>query len=295
MNKRGIVVFVAAAFAIQIAAQAAAIIIGYILPWTKWTITAAALIVTAWAPAAAAWIASKSSQPPEKDEGKHEIEIVPESKRSVLAAVIIVALVYAGIYGIGSKLGWFKADWEVSALTVDVRVAVEQMGLDVEQIPPPAALIGVGFVLTIVLGPTFYALVCLGSELGWRNYLLPKLLPMGRVRAYLLTNILWGAWLAPVVLARHGVGSMGWVAVLKVLAMAVVFGTVLCELWRRWRHVGLTAIWCGCFLSNASGVWQYVFQNPDAIWGGPFGLAAIIAWAIVALALIALPKRFSLE
>ena len=41
----------------------------------------------------------------------------------------------------------------------------------------------------------------LGEEYGWRGYLLPRLLPLGEIRATLLVGLIWGPWHVPFLLA----------------------------------------------------------------------------------------------
>jgi membrane protease YdiL (CAAX protease family) len=41
----------------------------------------------------------------------------------------------------------------------------------------------------------------LGEEYGWRGYLLPRLLPLGEIRATLLVSLIWGPWHVPFLLA----------------------------------------------------------------------------------------------
>ena len=48
--------------------------------------------------------------------------------------------------------------------------------------------------------PTLVAVTLLmvfGEEYGWRGYLLPKLLPIGEVRASLIVGVIWGVWHFP--------------------------------------------------------------------------------------------------
>ena len=47
----------------------------------------------------------------------------------------------------------------------------------------------------------------IGEELGWRGYLLPRLVDLGRVRAGLISGLLWATWHAPLIYiaaAYHG-------------------------------------------------------------------------------------------
>ena len=54
----------------------------------------------------------------------------------------------------------------------------------------------VGFFVQLVL---FTLTLSLGEELGWRGYLLPRLLSLGRTRALLVTGLVWAAWHLPLI------------------------------------------------------------------------------------------------
>lgn len=53
-------------------------------------------------------------------------------------------------------------------------------------------LIQVAAALTI--GPLINMLLALGEELGWRGFLLPRLLPIGQWKVILLSGAIWGIW-----------------------------------------------------------------------------------------------------
>ena len=54
----------------------------------------------------------------------------------------------------------------------------------------------VGFFVQLLL---FTLTLSLGEELGWRGYLLPRLLPLGRNPALLVTGLVWAAWHLPLI------------------------------------------------------------------------------------------------
>lgn len=58
-------------------------------------------------------------------------------------------------------------------------------------------------------------LFALGEEIGWRGYLLPKLLPLGQARAALINGLLHGLWHLPMILLTpfyHGAGNR-WIVI----------------------------------------------------------------------------------
>jgi membrane protease YdiL (CAAX protease family) len=83
----------------------------------------------------------------------------------------------------------------------------------------------------LIISIAFGALLgALGEEVGWRGYLLPHLMPLGRTRAMLLTGFLHGVWHLPVMLFTpfyHGLGDRFIVVslfLLSITAAGVFYG-----------------------------------------------------------------------
>jgi uncharacterized protein len=67
-----------------------------------------------------------------------------------------------------------------------------------------------------------------GEEYGWRGYLLPRLLPLGELRASLLVGVIWGVWHFPNALQEASLADA-----IAVLLFYVVGNTALSPLFTR--------------------------------------------------------------
>lgn len=89
--------------------------------------------------------------------------------------------------------------------------------------PAHLGSVAIGFVVGVALSTVT---VSLGEELGWRGYLLPRLMPLGSRRALLLVGLVWFAWHLPLIVLTplyHPDGDR-WV-VLPLLATTLVAGS----------------------------------------------------------------------
>ncbi|HIZ36792.1 MAG TPA: CPBP family intramembrane metalloprotease [Candidatus Ruania gallistercoris] len=61
-------------------------------------------------------------------------------------------------------------------------------------------------VLAVPVNAVISSLAAFGEELGWRGWLLPNLLPLGRWPALLLSSVIWALWHAPIILLGYNFG-----------------------------------------------------------------------------------------
>jgi hypothetical protein len=86
---------------------------------------------------------------------------------------------------------------------------------------PPRPL-GLAVPIVVFVGGTFGVPLTLGEEYGWRGYLLPRLLPLGEIKATLLLAVIWAMWHLPILLIGLNYPEQSLTTVLPVFTITVV-------------------------------------------------------------------------
>jgi uncharacterized protein len=81
--------------------------------------------------------------------------------------------------------------------------------------------------LALVAATPFGAVMTLGEEYGWRGFLLPKLLPLGEVKASVIVGLIWGTWHAPLLFAGLNYGGENPFAALAFMVAVTVLVSLL--------------------------------------------------------------------
>nr|WP_246457981.1 CPBP family intramembrane glutamic endopeptidase [Saccharopolyspora gloriosae] len=199
---------------------------------------------------------------------------------AALGIVTSIALVLAAL-PVGALLGVYPADF--ANFSAFRQVLGEQTG-GAELPVPVGALIAVQLA-ALPLGAFVNLLPALGEELGWRGWLLPKLMPLGPLAAVLISGVIWGAWHAPLILLGYNYpDAPGLLGVAAMVGMCVLVGAVFGWLRLRSGSVWPAALAHGAF--NAAGGTYLLFaqagENVDTT------QATILGWSgwIVPLVLV---------
>jgi len=155
----------------------------------------------------------------------------------VLALLVPPALILVALL-VGTALGLYPADvvnFSGFQETLDAQLkAVGQASL-----PIPIGLLVAAQFLNVLIGSIINVVPALGEELGWRGWLLPKLLPLGVVPALLISGVIWGLWHAPLILLGYNYGNApGWLALAAMVAMTTVIGAVF-----SWLRIRSESVW----------------------------------------------------
>ncbi|MFB6171994.1 MAG: CPBP family intramembrane glutamic endopeptidase [Haloarculaceae archaeon] len=142
-------------------------------------------------------------------------------------------------------------------------------------------------VAAVTVAPLLNAVVAFGEEFGWRAYLLPKLLGLGRRRAVLLVGVVWGIWHWPIVAMGYNYGfsypGAPWSGLLAMTWFTVLVGTFLGWLALRTRSVWPAALGHGAVNAIAGIGTAFLRGRPTPLLG-PSGVGVVVAvpWLVVA-------------
>jgi uncharacterized protein len=101
-------------------------------------------------------------------------------------------------------------------------------------------VITIQLVLALTLAPLFNVLFALGEELGWRGFLLPRLLGAGLNQwvALSLSGAVWGLWHSPVILMGGNYPDHPYVGVLLMTGFCVLLGIIF-----GWLRLASGSVW----------------------------------------------------
>ena len=136
-----------------------------------------------------------------------------------------------------------------------------------------AALLG----LTLTLVSVLSLLSAAGEEIGWRGYLLTRLVEAEVPRPVLVSSVIWGVWHLPLVLSgQYAAGGNRALSGAVFLATVVGIGFVI-----SWMRLSTGSVWPAVVLH---GVWNAVIQGAfdvstkePSIWVGEAGILVAAA------------------
>lgn len=210
-----------------------------------------------------------------------------------LAIVVPVALILVAL-PIGALLGVYPADF----VTFSGFQEVLDAQLEAAGSPPLPIPIGVLVALQLVnvlIGAFINLIPAMGEELGWRGWLLPKLLPLGVLPAILLSGVIWGLWHAPLILLGYNYPlAPGWLGLAAMCGMCILIGAVFSWLRLRSGSVWAPALAHGAF--NAAAGFSIVFAAAGEVIDTT--QATVLGWSgwivpLVLVVVLALTGQFS--
>lgn len=194
---------------------------------------------------------------------------------------ILLALVALPL---GALLGVYPADFTGftgfrETITAQLQ-AVGEAGL-----PLPIGVIVLLQLVTLPAAAFINLVPALGEELGWRGWLLPRLMPLGAVPAILISGVVWGLWHAPLILLGYNYPEVPpAVGLAAMVGTCIVFGAVF-----GWLRIRSDSIWPAALahaaFNGAGGTYLIFAQAGSRV---DTAQATVLGWSgwIVPIALV---------
>lgn len=275
VDRKGAFTFLIITFVLTYAMEGALIWAGFRIDEQPAVLGQLAIIGVIWAPALATVLTVKLVT----REGFAITNLRFGSWRPYVKTGLVIPGAFALIYALTWLLGLGAPDWQL----LHFRAQMEAMGADLSQMPAPARLLPMTLLMTPLFTPFINSFVAFGEELGWRGYLLPKFMPLGKAKAYLLMGVVWGLWHAPLVWVGFNYPGYPFLGVLWMIGLMTALGSYINELTLRNRSTFLAAWMHGVFNCQGYGVWRLLFPAVNPLWGGMTSLIAILVWSALGL------------
>ena len=142
--------------------------------------------------------------------------------------------------------------------------------------------LGSGSLVVTTLGLTLGMLSGPGEEIGWRGYLLPRLIKSKVRHPILVSGLIWGTWHMPFVLLtfEHERYVTAAVYFLLCVVLAVFMG---------WIRLASNSVWVagmahGAYNTFYQDFYDHSFAGPHKwFWAGEVGLLCSVTFGVLAL------------
>jgi membrane protease YdiL (CAAX protease family) len=144
--------------------------------------------------------------------------------------------------------------------------------------PPPLGAWVVMFAVSLILNLVMVS----GEEIGWRGYMLTRLIDAGVPRPVLASGLIWGVWHVPLVLwAGYADGPSPILSAALLMVAVPSLGYVLAR-----TRLETGSVWAAVALHVA---WNVIFQTgfdsatkggADALWVGESGILTVMVLAV---------------
>ncbi|GAB3192534.1 lysostaphin resistance A-like protein [Nesterenkonia suensis] len=164
---------------------------------------------------------------------------------------------------IGHLAGVFPADF--TGLSGFAQIAEEQLAqVGVDELPMSIEALAALQVFNVLIAALIINLLpALGEEIGWRGWMLPRLMRFGPWGAIGISGVIWGLWHAPLILLGYNYpDAPGWLGLAAMVGLCTVMGGIFGWLRLRSGSVWPTALAHSTF--NAAASTYMIFIAADA-------------------------------
>jgi membrane protease YdiL (CAAX protease family) len=229
-----------------------------------------------WTPAVSSIIARLAFR-----EGVADISFRVGGRRG-LGALLVALVLPIGIGLLAYGTGWITG---LTPFTAPPLGPFQQL-LPAHRVSP-ALFFLVSLLVTMTYGTLFSIPLAFGEELGWRGYMLTRLIDAGVPKPILLSGLIWCVWHVPLIVAGLYVGGPFLVVsialfMINVMAFSYVFARLRLATGSIWPCVLLHASWNAIIMATFNGS---VTGAMSHLWIGEAGILVCIVMVVIAVVL----------
>ncbi len=184
--------------------------------------------------------------------------------------------------------------FRVAAFDPQFSLITQSLATLPEEVPISAStIIALQVGAAILFAPLLNTLFAVGEELGWRGFLLPQLMPLGKWKAIIISNIIWGLWHAPAIAQGHNYPGYPVLGIFMMVVLTVLVGTILSWLYLETQSPWAPALAHGSMNAVASLSLLFLVPGFDIAIGGT--LASVIGWIPIGVFVLWLAKSGKLN
>ncbi len=172
-------------------------------------------------------------------------------------------------------LGFGQFDPDLTLINESFSALPADVGLS------PALLLAAQIGAAFTIAPLFNMLFAMGEELGWRGFLLPKLLPLGEWKAIILSSVIWGFWHAPAVAQGLNYPEHPVLGIFMMVVFTTLLGVIFSWLYLNTKSPWTPALAHGTVNAVAGLPVLFLIPGFDMALGGT--LASVSGWVALGL------------
>ena len=285
INRKGIFSFLLITFGITYLMEGILILSGFRMTLIPAAIGQFTVSIAMWVPALATLITVRFVT---REKISSTLFSFGPSWKPYLVTALVIPLSFIITYLLTWALGLGQPDWQLNSFFA----LIASTGADMSTAPSPSLLLTLLFIVSLTLTPVFNSIAGFGEEWGWRGYLLPRLMPLGKWKAYLLVGLIWGLWHAPLVAIGFNYPGYPVLGILLMVLLTTSISVYINELTLRYKSAILAGWVHGVFNSQAYGIWRMLlFPNTNPVLGGITGLVGMAVILITGLVTVQWFKR----
>ena len=190
-----------------------------------------------------------------------------------------IPLLVALIYFISWQLGFVKLDLEMK----DFMKLLSSYGQEIKMPFPPIYMALILFFVSLFISPWMNTFFALGEEIGWRGFLMPRLMSLGKTKAYLILGVIWGLWHLPLIIVGFNYPDTPLLGIAMMCIFTTSIGFIMNDVVLK-NESTLLAGWAhGLINSQGYGVWKLIMPQTNFIMGGIAGVVGIIVFSVYGL------------